>query len=80
MQTDMPEQPVVIEIFQLFNRDGELSYDDMIKYIMNTYEVTEKNAKRLYKLAEDLYDEVARRNWILDYNEMKIWTKNLPRR
>lgn len=80
MQTDMPEQPVVIEIFQLFNRDGELPYNDMIKYIMNTYEVTEKNAKRLYKLAEDLYDEVARRNWILDYNEMKIWTKNLPRR
>ena len=28
----------------------------------------------------DEYDEVAKRNWILDYNEMKIWTKNLPRR
>lgn len=73
----MPEQPVVIEICQMFNRDGELSYDDMISYIMIHYEVTESNAIRLYKLAEDLYDKICDNHGILEYNKMWLWTKPL---
>ena len=53
----MLEDPVIYEIFLSFNRDNELQYDDMIAYIMMHFEVTESNAKRLYKKAEDLYDK-----------------------
>ena len=58
----MLEDPIVYEIYTTFNRDNELPYDDMIKYISDYYEVTEDNAKRLYKKAEDLYDELIKSN------------------
>ena len=58
----MIEDPIVYEIYTTFNRDNELPYEDMIRYISDHYEVTETNAKRLYKKAEDLYDELIKSN------------------
>lgn len=61
----MIEDLVVYEIFRSFKREGELPYDDMISYIMLHYEVTESNAIRLYKKAEELYDQFVANHWIL---------------
>ena len=58
----MLEDPIIYEIYTTFNRDNELPYEDMIRYISDHYEVTETNAKRLYKKAEDLYDELIKSN------------------
>ena len=75
----MLEDPIVYEIYTTFNRDNELSYEDMIKYISDHYEVTETNAKRLYKKAEDLYDELTKSNWLLDLDKLLPWMKPLPK-
>lgn len=75
----MLEDPIVYEIYTTFNRDNELPYNDMIQYIMDHYEVTETNAKRLYKKAEDLYDELIKSNWLLDLKELLPWMKPLPK-
>lgn len=75
----MLEDPIVYEIYTTFNRDNELPYEDMIKYISDHYEVTETNAKRLYKKAEDLYDELIKSNWLLDLNKLLPWMKPLPK-
>lgn len=56
----MLEDPIVYEIYTTFNRDNELPYNDMIKYIMDHYEVSETNAKRLYQRAEEVYDELVK--------------------
>ena len=70
----MPQDPIVYEIYQSFNRDNELPYDDMISYIMLHYEVSEANAIRLYKEAEKLYDLFIEQKWILDSAKW-TWTK-----
>ena len=75
----MLEDPIVYEIYTTFNRDNELPYEDMIRYISDHYEVTETNAKRLYKKAEDLYDELIKSNWLLDLNKLLPWMKPLPK-
>ena len=75
----MLEDPIVYEIYTTFNRDNELPYEDMIRYISDHYEVTETNAKRLYKKAEDLYDELIKSNWLLDLKELLPWMKPLPK-
>lgn len=75
----MLEDPIVYEIYTTFNRDNELPYEDMIKYISDHYELTEENAKRLYKKAEDLYDELVKSNWLLNLNELLPWMKPLPK-
>ena len=75
----MLEDPIVYEIYTTFNRDNELPYEDMIKYISDHYEVTETNAKRLYKKAEDLYDELTKSNWLLDLDKLLPWMKPLPK-
>lgn len=75
----MLEDPIVYEIYTTFNRDNELPYEDMIRYISDHYEVTEDNAKRLYKKAEDLYDELIKSNWLLDLNKLLPWMKPLPK-
>ena len=75
----MLEDPVVYEIYLSFNRDNELSYDDMIDYIMMHFEVTQSNAKRLYKKAEDLYDKFIESGWLLDFSKELPWMKPLPK-
>lgn len=75
----MLEDPIVYEIYTTFNRDNELPYEDMIRYISDHYEVTETNAKRLYKKAEDLYDELIKSNWLLDLDKLLPWMKPLPK-
>lgn len=75
----MLEDPIVYEIYTTFNRDNELPYNDMIKYIMDHYEVSETNAKRLYKRAEEVYDELVKSWWLLDLNKVLPWMKPLPK-
>jgi len=75
----MLEDPIVYEIYTTFNRDNELPYNDMIKYIMDHYEVSETNAKRLYKRAEDVYDELVKSWWLLDLSKVLPWMKPLPK-
>ena len=71
----MLEDPVVYEIFLTFNRDWELWYNDAIKAIANKYEVTEDNAKRLYKRAEEVYDKFIESWGLLDLKEILPWMK-----
>lgn len=75
----MLEDPIVYEIYTTFNRDNELPYEDMIKYISDHYEVTETNAKRLYKRAEEVYDELVKSWWLLDLSKVLPWMKPLPK-
>ena len=75
----MLEDPIVYEIYTTFNRDNELSYNDMIQYIMDHYELSETNAKRLYKRAEEVYDELVKSWWLLDLSKVLPWMKPLPK-